>query len=128
MLTKALDRRGNILHPWPTPGAAVGPTDQHSQVQIFMEGPYDKAISFRTVDDLGEDITIPVREGLPPDLAYLPGRTLGGLLRAEYEATSAALARLGRMSLTLRLPRLSAEVLGELIMFFQPAPGYAARW
>ncbi|MEP6572383.1 MAG: glucose-6-phosphate isomerase [Gemmatimonadota bacterium] len=127
-LGKALDRRGNTVHAGPTPVAAVGPTDQHSQVQLFMEGPYDKAIAFITVDDLGEDIPIPAREGLPPDLAYLPGRTLGGLLRAEYEATSAALARLGRMSLTLRLPRLSAEVLGELIMFFQLATGYAGVW
>jgi glucose-6-phosphate isomerase len=116
--------------------AAVGATDQHSQVQLFMEGPFDKVITFVTVDDLGEDVRIPgppasvsrAAPALPPDLAYLPGHTLGELLRAEYEATAAALAQMGRMSCTLRLPDLSAATLGEAIMFFQLATGYAGAW
>ena len=60
-----------------------------------------------TVDDLGEDVTIPqpASPSLPADLAYLPGHTLGELLRAEYEATSAALAQMGRMNCTLQSPR-----------------------
>src|SRR4029453_4042041 len=62
---------------------------------------------------------------LPADLAYLSGHTLGGLLRAEYEATATALARMGRMSCTLRLPRLDADTFGEAVMFFQIATGYA---
>src|SRR4029453_8354056 len=81
-------------------------------------------------DDLGVDVQIPHTDGgdLPPDLAYLPGHTLGELLRAEYQATSAALAQMGRMSCTLRFPDLSAETLGEAIMFFQLATGYAGAW
>jgi glucose-6-phosphate isomerase len=88
-------------------------------------------ITFVTVDDLGRDVPIPAppaEEVLPPDLAYLPGHTLGQLLRAEYEATSAALAQMGRMSCTLRLSDLSAETVGEAIMFFQLATGYAGAW
>ena len=65
---------------------------------------------------------------LPEDLAYLPGHTLGELLRAEYEATAAALAQMGRMSCTLRFPDLSAATLGEAIMFYQIATGYAGVW
>jgi glucose-6-phosphate isomerase len=65
---------------------------------------------------------------LPPDLAYLPGHTLGELLRAEYEATASALAQMGRMSCTLHLPDLSAETFGETVMFFQLATGYAGAW
>ena len=80
------------------------------------------------VDDLGEDVPIPARPELPPDLAYLPGHTLGQLLHAEYEATSAALSQMGRMNCTLRLPDLSAATLGETIMFFQLATGYAGLW
>ena len=72
--------------------------------------------------------TIPPRADLPPDLAYLPGHTLGELLRAEYEATSAALAQMGRMNCTLRLPDLSASTIGEAIMFYQLATGYAGVW
>jgi glucose-6-phosphate isomerase len=93
-----------------------------------MEGPFDKALTFVVVDDLGVDVPIPSRAGLPADLAYLPGHSLGGLLRAEYEATAAALARMGRMNLTLRLPDLSAASVGELLMFLQVATGYAGVW
>jgi glucose-6-phosphate isomerase len=85
-----------------------------------------------TVEEFGVDVPIPRQpegsEALPPDLAYLAGHTLGGLLRAEYEATSAALAEMGRMNCTLRMPDLSAETLGEAIMFFQLAAGYAGAW
>jgi glucose-6-phosphate isomerase len=135
-LGKRLDRSGKVVHVGPTPVGAVGATDQHSQVQLFMEGPFDKVITFVTVDDLGVDVSIP---GLPdlsggsageiaPDLAYLPGHTLAELLRAEYEATSAALAQMGRMSCTLRLPDLTAATVGEAIMFYQLATGYAGAW
>jgi glucose-6-phosphate isomerase len=115
----------------PTPVAAVGATDQHSQVQLFMEGPFDKVITFMTVDQLGAEVEIPhpeTRTELPPDLAYLTGHSLGKLLAAEYEATSTALAQMGRMNCTLRLPDLTAETVGEAIMFFQLATGYAGIW
>ena len=127
-LGKRLDRRGQPVHTGPTPVGAIGATDQHSQVQLFIEGPFDKALTFIVVDDLGVDVPIPARAGLPADLAYLPGHSLGELLRAEYAATAAALARMGRMNLTLRLPDLSAASVGELLMFFQVATGYAGVW
>ncbi len=127
-LGKRVDREGRVVHAGPTPVGAVGATDQHSQVQLFMEGPFDKAITFVVVERLDEDVPIPPRPDLPPDLAYLPGHSLGELLRAEYEATAGALAQMGRMSCTLRFPELSAETLGEAIMFFQLAAGYAGVW
>ena len=134
-LGKREDRQGRTVHAGPTPVGTVGATDQHSQVQLFMEGPYDKAITFMTVDDFGVEVKIPEvapasgsNPGLPADLAYLSGHTLGELLQAEYEATSAALAQMGRMNCTLRLPNLSAATIGETIMFFQLATGYAGAW
>ena len=134
-LGKRVDRRGNTVHAGPTPVGAVGATDQHSQVQLFMEGPFDKVITFAVVDDLGLDVTIPGSSAaggeaakLPPDLEYLQGHSLGELLRAEYEATSTALGQMGRMSCTLYLPDLTAATIGETIMFFQLATGYAGAW
>jgi glucose-6-phosphate isomerase len=112
--------------------AAIGATDQHSQVQLLMEGPFDKVLTFAVVEQLGDEVRIPTpapgTPALPQDLAYLPGHTLGELLRAEYEATASALAQMGRMSCTLYLPDLSAATLGEAIMFYQIATGYAGVW
>jgi glucose-6-phosphate isomerase len=127
-LGKRADRRGEVVHAGPTPLAAIGATDQHSQVQLFMEGPFDKVVTFLRIEDPGEDLPIPPRLGLPDELAYLGGKTLGRLLRAEQEATAAALSRMGRMNATLSVERLDALVLGELLMFFQLATGYAGIW
>ena len=51
-LGKRVDREGRTVHVGPTPLAAVGATDQHSQVQLFMEGPFDKVITFVRVEQL----------------------------------------------------------------------------
>ena len=127
-LGKQTDRKGRTVNVGLTPVGAVGATDQHSQVQLFMEGPFDKALTFVTVEDFGLDVPIPARPDLPPDLAYLPGHTMGELLRAEYEATASALSRMGKMNCTLSLPDLSPATVGEAIMFFQLATGYAGAW
>jgi glucose-6-phosphate isomerase len=131
-LGKRTDREGRVVHVGPTPVGAVGATDQHSQVQLFMEGPYDKVITFVTIEDFGVELKIPppavAGVDLPADLAYLPGHTLGELLQAEYQATSTALAQMGRMNCTLRLPDLAAATVGEVLMFFQLATGYAGVW
>ncbi len=127
-LGKRFDRRGGEVHAGPTPIGAIGATDQHSQVQLFMEGPYDKAITFIVVEKPGLDVAIPSRNGLPQDVSYLQGHSLGDLLRAEQKATSGALSREGRMHCTLVCPDLSAETMGELLMFFQVATGLAGAW
>jgi glucose-6-phosphate isomerase len=131
-LGKRVDRRGQLVHVGPTPVAAIGATDQHSQVQLFMEGPYDKVVTFLRVEHPGEDVRIPGRPGggnpLPEAMAYLQGHTVGELLLAEQEATAAALTQSGRMHATVLLPRLDAETVGELIMFFQLAAGFAGVW
>jgi glucose-6-phosphate isomerase len=127
-LGKRHDRRGAEVFAGPTPVGAVGATDQHSQVQLFMEGPFDKVLTIVAVDDHGIDVAIPGRTALPADLSYLPGRSLNELLAAECRATSGALATAGRMHAVLRLPDISEDTVGELLMFYQLATGYAGAW
>ena len=127
-LGKKHDRSGNEVFRGPTPVGAVGVTDQHSQVQLFIEGPFDKTITFVRVADTVKLVPIPPRDGLAPELSYLPGHTLGELLDAEFHATREALRSQGRMSMTLELDTVDETHLGELIMFFQIATGYAGIW
>ena len=111
--------RPDGTHVGPTPVAALGATDQHSQVQLFMEGPNDKTITFVTVAGGGDDLTIPAQHGDLPDLAYLGGHRLGELLDVEQRATAGALAARGRLSMTLSLERLDAWHVGGLLMMLE---------
>lgn len=119
-------RTADGRHVGPTPIPAVGATDQHAQVQLFMEGPRDKTVTFVDVESHPDDLAIPHGEGAPADLAYLRGHTFGELLRAECRATAGALARGGRPTMTLRVSQVDAWHLGGLFMFFELATIYAA--
>lgn len=111
----------------PTPIAALGATDQHSQVQLFMEGPADKTVTFVGVREGGVDLTIPGVHADIADLAYLGGRSLGELLRAEQQATAGALAARGRPNLTMTLDRCDAAHVGGLFMLLEIATAYAGE-
>ena len=122
-LGKARDRRGSRVHLGPTPLAALGPTDQHSLLQLLREGPFDKVVVFVRARDLGEDLALPPAPGLS-DLDYLFGKTLGSLQEAEARATALALAEAGRPSMTLWIERVDAESLGDLLQFFMWQTAY----
>ena len=109
----------------PTPLAALGATDQHSQVQLFMEGPPDKTVTFITVAEVGVDVTIPALHKDVKELAYLGGHRLGELLAIEQQATAGALARRGRPNMNFRVDRVDAWHLGALFMFLECATIYA---
>lgn len=111
----------------PTPVAALGATDQHSQVQLFMEGPNDKTVTFLTLDRVSPDLPIPSRHQSHDDLAYLGGHRLGELLAVEHRATAGALAARGRPSMTIALERLDAWHLGGLIMLLEVATAFAGE-
>ncbi len=124
-LGKRHARGGEEVFVGPTPVKALGATDQHSQVQLYMEGPFDKTVTFLAVGERDRDVEIPVLYGDIPALGYLGGHTLGGLLDAERRATAAALAERGRMNMTISLPRVDAHAVGELLMMLQIATVYA---
>lgn len=110
-----------------TPIKALGTTDQHSQVQLYREGPNDKVFALVEVDDFGPaDLRIPEGMGVEP-LRYLEGRTFGQLLNAEKRATEFALVESQRPNLTIRFPRIDAHSVGEFICLWEVATAYAGR-
>ncbi len=109
----------------PTPIAALGATDQHSQVQLFMEGPADKTVTFVAVRDRGRDMEIPAAFEDVKELGYLAGHSLGELIDVEQRATAGALARRGRPNLTISLDKVDEWHIGSIIMFLEIATAYA---
>jgi glucose-6-phosphate isomerase len=120
-LGKERNRAGEVVEAGPTPLPAVGATDQHAQVQLFMEGPRDKVILFLAVEEPGADVRIPALHPGIDTLSYLGGHSLAELLDAERRATTEALRRRGRPSMTLELERVDARTLGALFMLFEVA-------
>jgi len=123
-LGKRIDRQLRVVESGPTPIPAVGATDQHAQMQLFMEGPRDKLITFVRVAEHGRDLTIPASDG---PFAYLGERTLGEVLDAELRGTAQALAEDGRPSLTIGLERLDARSLGALFFLYEAATAFAGE-
>ncbi|MDD4364345.1 MAG: glucose-6-phosphate isomerase [Synergistales bacterium] len=111
-----------------TPVRALGAVDQHSQVQLYTEGPDDKLFTIINVDDLGETALIPPVSDLELEpLAYLGGQEMGAMLHAEARATASTLASLGRPVLWLDLPGLDAFHLGGLIYFYEYVTALTGR-
>jgi glucose-6-phosphate isomerase len=135
-LGKRVDREGREVFRGPTPLLALGATDQHSQVQLFAEGPFDKTITFVRVRETVELLAIPGdqrsvngdRSAPEASFAYLMGHSLGKLFDEEFVATREALRSAGRMSATIELDAITPRSLGHLLMFFQCATGFAGAW
>lgn len=107
-----------------TPIKALGATDQHSQIQLYREGPHDKVIGLVSVDDFGTDVQIPTGLGVDA-LKYLEGKSMEKLLNAERRATEYALVESMRPNYTLNFPKIDAYHVGEFIMLWQVATAYA---
>jgi len=97
-----------------TPHGAVGTTDQHSQVQLYMEGPRDKVIEIVEVEERPRDLPIPEAYEDLEGVGYLGGHTMGELLNVECDATRRALAEAGRPNCTIKLVAINEENLGYL--------------
>jgi glucose-6-phosphate isomerase len=120
-------QRPDGTHVGSTPLAALGATDQHAQVQLFMEGPADKTVTFVAVDNRGTDVTIPNAFADVKELGYLGGHSLGELIDIEQRATAGALAKRGRPNMTIHLERVDAAHVGELMMMLEIATAYAGQ-
>ncbi|MDR3021696.1 MAG: glucose-6-phosphate isomerase [Clostridiales bacterium] len=115
-LGKKFDMQGNEIYAGQTPMRALGVTDQHSQIQLFVEGPFDKVVTFLTVKDFGVSKEIPKIEGLQMG-DFLSGHTLNDLLDAERIATEWALTKNGRANFNVILPKIDEYSIGELLAY-----------
>jgi len=122
-LCKARNRAGEEVHTGQTPVAALGTTDQHSQVQLYIEGPSDKVFSFWAVAKFSSAGKIPKRRFNLPAFDALAGRSLAELIDAERRSTAAALVENGHPNCTITLDRVDEEHLGAFLqmMEFQTA-------
>ena len=126
-LGKNVTRRGMAVNVGQTPVKALGVTDQHSQLQLYTEGPYDKVITFLKVEKFRAETAIPHGCEEFPDVAFLGGKTHNQLIEAERQGTEYALYRAGRMNQTITLPQVNACTIGQLLYFFEMVTAYAGE-
>ncbi len=126
-LGKKFDADGNIVNVGQTPIKTLGVTDQHSQVQLYAEGPYDKILVFLGVDEYRKTITIPKTYSDMPSLGFLGGVTHNKLIKTEQFATEFAITKTGRPNMTITLPSVNENTLGQLLYFFEVATAFAGE-
>ena len=126
-LGKALDNSGNLVNVGQTPVKSLGATDQHSQVQLYIEGPSDKIVVFIGVGEFRETITIPEIYADIPSLGFLGGHTHNTLINTERVATEYALLKAGKMNMTISLPAVNEHTIGQLIYMFEVATAFAGE-
>jgi len=124
-LGKNVDLDGKPCNVGQTPVKSLGVTDQHSQVQLYTAGPFDKVITFIGVDEYRKEIKIP--EGCKefPNVNFLCGHTMNELIQAERMATEYAITKAGKQNYTIMLPILNEYTLGQLMYLFMLQTAYA---
>jgi glucose-6-phosphate isomerase len=101
-----------------TPVAALGPVDQHSQLQLYLDGPPQHLVTVVRTECTGAGPRV------PPDLAALAsinevaGLTAGDLVAAQQRAIPEVLIAAGRPVRTIDLGQLDEGALGALMMHF----------
>lgn len=118
-LGKKLSVDNEVVYAGQTPIKALGAIDQHSQIQLYTEGPNDKLIQLIAIGKYRDTVEIPNPPESIPDLAYLKGGELGDLLDKERLATAWALARAERPNLTITTPVIDAFAVGEFFYMLE---------
>lgn len=124
-LGKNVTLDGKPVNVGQTPIKTLGVTDQHSQLQLYTEGPFDKALTFLKVERFRKETLIPHGCDDIPTIAFLGGKTHNQLIEAERAGTAYALYKAGRMSQTITLPAVNASTVGQLLYFFELVTAYA---
>lgn len=108
-----------------TPVRALGTTDQHSQTQLYVEGPSDKVYNVVGVDRFAADVPVPPGFADVPGLSYLGGASINRLMEAERVATQLAFVAAGRPTIETRFPVVDAYHVGQFLMVWEVATALA---
>ena len=120
-LGKRRSREGRDVHVGPTPLRALGVTDQHSQVQLYTEGPFDKWFTFLAVEQPDHNVVIPAAFDDLEGVRYLGGRSLRELFAAEREGTRLALTEARRPNVQIMLESVEPHPVGQYLQCMQIA-------
>ncbi len=101
----------------PTPINALGTTDQHSQLQLYSDGPNNKFFIFMRLLKHVKDPK--VGNILPDEIAFLNGKKFSKVIDAAYLGTSQALTRRKHPNVTIEVPKVDAKAIGALFMLFE---------
>ena len=126
-LGKKVDRNGKVVHCGQTPEKAVGATDQHSVMQLYIEGPFDKVVTFLTVDEFATRCEIPHAFPEYEAVKYLGGHTMNELLNAEGKATELALTQSGKPNCAIRVKKVDERTVGALLYLLEMQTAYAGE-
>ena len=118
-LGKTKDLSGKDVFVGPTPVKALGTTDQHSQVQLYREGPNDKLFTFLQVNEFDRDVEIGPAPEVAPELGYLASAKMSKLLNSEKLATEYALLNDKRPCLTIMFDKVCPETIGRFICLYE---------
>ncbi len=117
-LGKDQDLQGNHVHIGQTPIKALGVTDQHSQIQLYNEGPNDKIINFIRVEEFDTTLDIP-KIFEYTGIGYLGGKTMNELLNAEADSTKVSLSDYARPTVTIILPKVDGYNVAQLLYMLE---------
>ena len=126
-LSKKFDRTGRIVRTGQTPVRAKGISDQYPMLPLFTEGPFDKVITFLSVDHFRSETVIEDGYFEDPEISYLCGHSLNELMDAEKSASEYMIAKSGHLNHTIRIPFINAFTIGELIMLFEMTATFAGE-
>ncbi|MCU0290244.1 MAG: hypothetical protein MUF15_28145 [Acidobacteria bacterium] len=115
MVAESLGKNGKGI----TPVKAIGVTDQHSQLQLYNQGPKNKLVTFFSVDKFNRQIEIPQEFSGCKEYQYLWGHSINELLESERLATAISLYNNGVPNCTIRMPELTPFYIGQLFMFLE---------
>lgn len=126
-LGKRNNRANQIINAGPLPVKALGATDQHSQVQLYMEGPNDKLFTFLEVEKFTR--TVPLQSPYPeaPEANYLNGKSMNELIAAEKRATEIAFTENQRPNLTFKTPEVNPFTVGQFFQIFAVATAFTGE-